>query len=61
MAATVGIRREDKSRWERRVPITPDMARKLHDEHGIDFIAQPSPVRIFREEEFERAGAKLAR
>jgi alpha-aminoadipic semialdehyde synthase len=35
------------------------MARKLHDEHGIEFIAQPSPVRIFREEEFERAGAKV--
>jgi len=59
VAATVGIRREDKSRWERRVPITPQMARKLHDEHGIEFIAQPSPVRIFREEEFERAGAKV--
>ncbi|MGD1148484.1 MAG: bifunctional lysine ketoglutarate reductase /saccharopine dehydrogenase family protein [Thermoanaerobaculaceae bacterium] len=59
MAATVGIRREDKSRWERRVPITPQMARKLHDEHGIEFIAQPSPVRIFREEEFELAGAKV--
>jgi len=59
VAATVGIRREDKSRWERRVPITPQMARKLHDEHGIEFIAQPSPVRIFREEEFELAGAKV--
>jgi hypothetical protein len=35
------------------------MARKLHDEHGIEFIAQPSPVRIFREEEFERAGARV--
>jgi alpha-aminoadipic semialdehyde synthase len=35
------------------------MARKLHDEHGIEFIAQPSPVRIFREEEFELAGAKV--
>ena len=59
MAATVGIRREDKSRWERRVPITPQMAHKLHDEHGIEFIAQPSPVRVFREEEFERAGTKV--
>ena len=59
MAATVGIRREDKSRWERRVPITPDMARTLREEHGIEFIAQPSPVRIFKEEEFERAGVKV--
>jgi len=59
LAATVGIRREDKSRWERRVPITPDMARTLREEHGIEFIAQPSPVRIFKEEEFERAGVKV--
>ncbi len=59
MAATVGIRREDKSRWERRVPITPDMARRLRDDHGLEFIAQPSPVRVFREAEFERAGVKV--
>ena len=59
MAATVGIRREDKSRWERRVPITPEMARRLREAHGLEFIAQPSPERIFREEEFERAGVKI--
>ena len=59
MAATVGIRREDKSRWERRVPITPDMARRLREESGIEFIAQPSPVRIFKDEEFERAGVRV--
>jgi saccharopine dehydrogenase (NAD+, L-lysine-forming) len=59
VAATVGIRREDKSRWERRVPITPQMAHKLREEHGLEFVVQPSPVRIFREEEFERAGVKV--
>ena len=59
MAATVGIRREDKSRWERRVPITPEKAGELHAKHGIDFLVQPSPVRVFREEEFERAGVKV--
>jgi saccharopine dehydrogenase (NAD+, L-lysine forming) len=59
VAATVGIRREDKSRWERRVPITPDMARRLRGEHGLEFIAQPSPVRIFKEDEFERAGVRI--
>jgi len=59
VAATVGIRREDKSRWERRVPITPEMAGKLHREHGVEFVAQPSQVRIFREEEFEREGVRI--
>ena len=35
------------------------MARRLREEHGIEFIAQPSPVRIFKEEEFERAGVRI--
>jgi alpha-aminoadipic semialdehyde synthase len=35
------------------------MARTLREEHGIEFIAQPSPVRIFKEEEFERAGVRI--
>jgi saccharopine dehydrogenase (NAD+, L-lysine-forming) len=59
VAASVGIRREDKSRWERRVPITPAKARELRERHGLEFYVQPSPVRIFREEEFERAGAHV--
>jgi len=59
MAARIGIRREDKSRWERRVPITPSKARQLHDRHGLEFYVQPSPVRVFREEEFEQAGAHV--
>ena len=59
MAARVGIRREDKSRWERRVPITPAKARELRERHGIEFYVQPSPVRVFREDEFEKAGVHV--
>jgi saccharopine dehydrogenase (NAD+, L-lysine forming) len=59
MAARVGIRREDKSRWERRVPITPQKAGELRERHGLEFYVQPSPVRIFREEEFQQAGAHV--
>jgi alanine dehydrogenase len=59
MAASVGIRREDKSRWERRVPVTPAKARELRDRHGIEFYIQPSPVRVFREDEYERAGVHV--
>jgi saccharopine dehydrogenase (NAD+, L-lysine-forming) len=57
MDATIGIRREDKSRWERRVPITPDKVRELREAHGIAFYVQPSPARVFREGEFQSAGA----
>lgn len=57
MGARIGIRREDKSRWERRVPITPDKVRQLHDTQGIEFYVQPSPVRVFGEDEFRAAGA----
>ncbi len=57
MDAPIGIRREDKSRWERRVPITPDKVRQLRETHGIEFYVQPSPVRVFGEDEFRAAGA----
>jgi len=57
MKACVGIRREDKSRWERRVPVTPEDARRLKEEHGIEVWVQPSPIRAFSEEEFTQAGA----
>jgi len=52
-----GIRREDKSRWERRVPLTPDHVAALRREHGIECTVQPSPVRIFPDAEYEAAGA----
>jgi hypothetical protein len=57
MNACIGIRREDKSRWERRVPVTPEDARKLKEEHGIEVWVQPSPIRVFSEEEFTQTGA----
>ena len=59
MNACIGVRREDKSRWERRVPVTPADARMLKEEHGIDVWVQPSPIRVFLEEEFEDAGARV--
>lgn len=59
MGAIIGVRREDKSRWERRVPITPEKMRELREKYGLEFIVQPSPVRVFREEEFQQAGATV--
>ncbi len=55
----VGIRKEDKSKWERRTPLVPDDVKELVNK-GIEFIVEPSPIRIFPDEEYERAGAKLS-
>ncbi|RPI76883.1 MAG: hypothetical protein EHM45_11380, partial [Desulfobacteraceae bacterium] len=55
----IGIRREDKSKWERRVPLTPQKIRELRQKHAIEFHVQPSPIRIFQEPEFEQSGAKV--
>jgi alpha-aminoadipic semialdehyde synthase len=55
MATFVGLRREDKSKWERRVPITPQDAADLQ-EQGVQVIAQTSDIRAFTDEEFSAAG-----
>lgn len=57
MRKLLGIRREDKNEWERRVPLTPDDVRKLSDKHGITFYIQPSAIRVFPDEAFREAGA----
>lgn len=55
-----GIRREDKSVWERRVPIVPEDVRELREKYGFEFIVQPSPIRVFKDQEYEEAGARLS-
>jgi len=57
MVFTLGIRREDKNRWEQRVPIIPGHVKELKEKHGIETIIQPSPIRIFTDKEFESVGA----
>ena len=59
MGTLIGIRREDKSIWERRVPVVPRDVRKLKREHGIEVIVQPSEIRAFDDEEFVLAGATV--
>jgi len=54
-----GIRREDKNEWERRAPFTPDAIKELKLEYGISCAVQPSPIRIFSDEEYEKAGAAI--
>ncbi len=56
MKARIGIRREVKSRWERRVPIVPDDARRVQEEHGVEVWVEPSPIRVFPDEAYRSAG-----
>jgi len=59
MIKTIGIRREDKNEWERRVPLIPDDVAELREKYGIKTIIQPSEIRIFSNEEYREAGAEV--
>jgi saccharopine dehydrogenase (NAD+, L-lysine-forming) len=55
---TIGIRREDKNEWERRVPLIPSDIAEL----GADvarFVVQPSPIRIFKDGDYRDAGIEV--
>jgi len=56
----IGIRREDKNEWERRTPLTPNDVHALKENEGLAFVVQPSPIRIFKEGEYVRAGATVS-
>jgi alpha-aminoadipic semialdehyde synthase len=58
--ALLGIRREDKNAWERRVPLTPDDVASLGREHGVRCLVQTSPLRVFPDDEYRAAGAEVS-
>ncbi len=55
----LGIRAEDKNRWERRAPLSPDHVAELQKQHGLTFRVEPSTKRIFTDEGYVEAGAQL--
>jgi saccharopine dehydrogenase (NAD+, L-lysine-forming) len=57
MSIRIGIRREDKNIWERRVPVIPKHARQLQKEQGIKVWVQPSDIRVFPDAEFSQVDA----
>jgi len=59
MEKIIGIRREDKNLWERRVPLVPSHITSLIRENDLKFHVQPSRIRAFRDKEFEHADAVL--
>lgn len=59
MSDAVGIRREDKSPWERRVPLVPQDVARLRRAGGLRFLVEPSAKRIYSDEAYREAGAEL--
>ena len=55
----IGIRREDKDPWEARVPLIPDDVARLTSSGAAEIVVQPSPRRVFTEDEYVRAGARV--
>lgn len=52
----LGVRREDKNKWERRAPLAPEHVKTLVGQ-GIKVIVQPSARRVFSDDEYREAGA----
>lgn len=59
MKNTIGIRAEDKNRWERRAPLSPDHVAELCREHALKFIVEPTEKRIFKDRTYREAGADI--
>ncbi len=60
MSMLIGIRREDKNEWERRVPLVPADLGRLQAEHGLRFVVQPSPIRVYGDDDYRAAGVTVA-
>ncbi|MHA1974612.1 MAG: bifunctional lysine ketoglutarate reductase /saccharopine dehydrogenase family protein [Candidatus Hodarchaeales archaeon] len=59
MGNVIGIRLEDKNKWETRAPLVPEDVKALIKKHSLDFIVQSSPIRAFSDEEYKNAGARI--
>ena len=55
----IGLRREDKNEWERRVALTPDHVAELVRDAGVALQVQPSKKRAFADVDYTAAGAVL--
>lgn len=55
----IGIRKEDKNRWERRVPLIPEEVESMIKDNNLSFRVEASPVRVFHDDNFSAAGAEI--
>jgi alanine dehydrogenase len=58
MEKILGIRREDKNKWEARVPLIPEHVAQLVA-HGYRVIVEPNPIRCIHDREYAGVGAEL--
>lgn len=58
MKKILGIRKEVKNKWERRVTLTPAAVKELKEQYDIHTLFQLSERRIFDDEEYIKAGAE---
>jgi alpha-aminoadipic semialdehyde synthase len=56
----IGIRRETKNRWERRVPLTPGHVAVLAQGQHMRVVVEPSEIRAFPESAYQEAGAAIS-
>ncbi len=56
----IGIRREDKNPWERRAPLIPAHVREFVRVLPVEVRVQPSPNRVFADDDYRREGAVIA-
>jgi len=54
----IGILREGKSKWERRVPLSPRHVQRLVA-NGLRVLVQPSTRRVFGDSEYVKVGAEI--
>lgn len=55
----IGIRKEDKSIWEKRAPIIPCDVANLIKNYGIQVLVQSSKNRVFSDDDYSQAGATI--
>jgi len=60
MSNNIGIRHEDKYVMERRAPLTPKHLERLIKNTELSFVIQSSEKRVFKDEEYRKAGAKVS-
>ncbi len=56
----LGIRREDKNKWERRVPIIPEDLKALQDQFGIQAVVQSSDLRVYPDRAYTDKGIMVS-
>ncbi len=55
----IGVRREDKTRFEARIPLTPEDIRRLREEGALDLVVQSSSQRAFTDEQIAALGVPV--